>query len=141
MTRRDRGRGALRRIKDSHGRTVYLGDWGGADGIRHRKVLSSDKQVAERMLAKLVRDRDLATAGLTIEDSNERQLAEVMAKYEADLWSYRRPSHVERVEEILKAFRTAFGPIRVRDATPELLIEWRKKRLAPKLQPDGTTKP
>src|SRR6188768_1880648 len=108
MKRRNRGRGNLKRGKDSHGRSVYLGDWIGADGIRHRRVLSSDKQVAERMLAKLVRERDLSDGGLTIEDSQETALAEVMTKYEADLETYRRLSHVERVKETLKAFRTAF---------------------------------
>jgi hypothetical protein len=81
MNRRGRGRGTLRKGRDAEGRTVCFGDWIGADGIRHRRVLSNDKVVVERMLAKLVRERDLATVGLGIEESQERPLAEVMAKY------------------------------------------------------------
>src|SRR5262245_20468815 len=139
--RRGRGRGKLRRGKDSHGKPVYVGDWIGPDGKRHRRVLSSDKQVAERMLAKLVRERDLEAAGLAVEDSQERGLSEVIAKYETDLATYRRASHVRRVKEILARLQADLGPIRVRDATPERMLEWRGKRLAPKVLADGTVKP
>ena len=60
----------------------------GADGVRHRRVLSTDKQVAERMLAKLVRERDLVEGGLVIEEGQERLLVEIKDKYLADLASY-----------------------------------------------------
>jgi integrase len=127
MTGRNRGRGTLKRGKDSRGRTVYVADWTGADGRRHRKVLSSDKQVAGRMLAKLVRDRDLADGGLVIEEGQERLLSEIKDKY---LASDRRPAYSARVCAHLERLCAEMPGARVRDVTPDRVMEWRRKRLA-----------
>ncbi len=82
------------------------------------------------MLAKLVRERDLAISGLVREDGNERALGEVVDAYLSDLASMRRPRYVRRVQEQLGRLRAAFGSIQVRDVTPTLIIERRRKRIA-----------
>lgn len=125
-----RGRGRLIRQKGADGRFVYIGDWVGSDGRRHRRVLSSDKSVAERMLAKLVRERDLVTAGMVVEDGGAAFLAEVVDAYLRDLETFRRPSYVESVRRGLEKLKTVIGPVRVRDVTPSVMLERRKKRLS-----------
>ena len=93
------------------------------------RVLSSDKQVAERMLAKLVRERDLAEGGLVIEEGQERPLSEIKGKYVADLGQRGGQAYVREVRRTLEFIARVLEAVRVRDVTPDRMLEWRRARL------------
>ncbi len=124
-----RGRGRLIRQKGADGRHVYLGDWIGADGKRHRRSLSSDKLVAERMLAKLIRERDLAASGLIVEEGMERRLVDLTTAYVADLRAIRTESYADRVEADLRHLSDYLGNVKIREVVPERMLERRRKRI------------
>ena len=78
MNGRRYGGGRLERAKSYGGeRVVYYGNWTDARGKRHRQILSSDRRVAERALAKIIRERDLEALGLADEEGQERRLEEI----------------------------------------------------------------
>jgi integrase len=117
------------RIEKQGGRWFAI--WTDARGHRHRRVLSSDREVAERAFRKIVRDRDLELAGLGNEAGQERQLAEIVALYKADLATHRRPRYVDAVSYTLDKFVAEIGDgARVKDATVSRILLYRTKRLA-----------
>ena len=79
------GPGRVVREKRSGGRTVYVGHWTDSARKPHRKVLGTDRRVATRRLAEIVRKRDLAEQGMAVEGWAERPLPELQAAYLADL--------------------------------------------------------
>ena len=89
MTSRSLGNGRIWRRKQKGG-FVYIGDWK-PDGKRRRKALSSDRRVAQRMLADIIRNRDLCMAGLGIEEGVDRPIEEITEEYLADLFACRSP--------------------------------------------------
>ena len=115
------------RLEKHDGR--WYGIWTDARGKRHRRILSTDREVAERAFRKIVRDRDLEIAGLGNEEGQERSLSEVVALYMADLATHRRPRYVEAVGYTLDAILAELGDgARVRDATVPRLLLYRTKR-------------
>lgn len=132
MSGRGLGRGRL--FRDKRGK--YVAEWSGADRRVRRKILSTDRRVAEKMLAAIIRERDLVDIGIGVEGGQERMLADVVARYLEDLAASRRPATVERARRDLAALQLAFGAgVRVRDLTPDLVSERRRKRVA-----DGASK-
>ncbi len=73
------------------------------------------------MRAKLVRERDLADGGLVTEERQERLLSEIKDN---------RPAYVREVRRILEFLARVLGPVRVRDVTPDRMLERRRARLA-----------
>jgi integrase len=117
------------RLEKHDGR--WYGIWTDARGKRHRRILSSEREVAERAFRKIVRERDLEIAGLGNEEGQERPLAEIVALYRADLATHRRPRYVAAVGYTLEALLAELGEgARVRDATVPRLLLYRTKRLA-----------
>jgi integrase len=117
------------RIEKHEGR--WYGIWTDARGTRHRRILSTDREVAERAFRKIVRDRDLEIAGLGNEEGQERPLSEVVALYMADLGTHRRPRYVSAVRYTLDALLADLGDgARVRDANVPRILLYRTKRLA-----------
>ena len=84
MSRRSLGNGRIWRRPKKSG-YVYVADWKGADGKRHRKALSSDKRVAQKLLADIIQSRDLSAAGLGVEEGFDRPVAEIKDEFLADL--------------------------------------------------------
>src|SRR5688572_19935345 len=114
MSGRRFGLGRLFKIETSGAVTAWAAKWTDAQGRRHRKLLSTDRRVAERLLTKIIRDRDLALGGLGAEESQDQLLAGLVTGYMDDLATFRRPTYVRVVRLYLGAIMTAFGPIRVR---------------------------
>jgi len=138
MKKRGPGRGRLVRTKDAEGAASYVGDWTDSQGRRHRKSLSSDRRVADRMLAAIVRDRDLARLGLGHESSQEKPLAEVVAAYLLELRATRSAAHLDRTERDLTAATAFLGAtLRIRDIDPARVMEWRRARMLPPLLKRG----
>jgi len=129
MKHRRFGPGRLVKQTSADGRTVYVGKWRGADGKRIARHLSSDKLVAQRLLTAHLRERDLAIGGLSREEGQDRFLSEIVPAFLAELGASRRPTYVERMKGNLDRLAEAFGPIRVRDLTPSLIMERRRRRL------------
>lgn len=126
MSRRALGPG---RIEKWDGR--WYGIWTDATRRRRRRILSTDREVAERAFRKIVRDRDLEIAGLGTEEGQERLLANVVDLYNADLATHRRPRYVKAVAYTLDRLLTELGKnARVRDANAPRLLLYRTKRLA-----------
>ncbi len=128
------GMGSLMKVATSGGAFAWAAKWTDAKGHRHRKILSTDKRVAERVLAKTIRDRDLQVGGLGDEEAPDQLLAALMAEYLADLATFRRPKYVRAVRLHLDALMADLGAgTRVRDVTVPRMLLRRQKRLAEEL--------
>src|SRR5262249_41597740 len=120
----------VKRPSYGNGPPAWFGIWTDARGGRHRRMLSTDKRVAEQAFAKLIRERDLDVNGLSHEQGQQRLLSEIVALYLADLATYRRPRYVKAVTYTLDMILEDFGAIRVRDVTVPRMLLYRRKRLA-----------
>jgi len=96
--RRALGMGRLWKRQQA-GRAVWVADWKDADGARHRRVLSTDRRVAERKMAEIIRQRDLVACGLAVEDGLDLGFDDIVAEYLADLRS--RPGN--RLDQLIAA--------------------------------------
>lgn len=125
------GMGSLIKVATSGGTSAWAAKWTDAKGRRHRKILSTDKVVSERIFRKLLRDRDLQLGGLGDEQAPDQLLATLLAEYMADLTTFRRPKYVRAVRLHLDAVMNDLGPgTRVRDVTVPRMLLRRQKRLA-----------
>jgi integrase len=129
MRKRGMGMGRLEKRATGSGKTLWVATWTDSNGRRHRRALSSDRRVAERALASLIRDRDLELLGLKHESGMERRLSEIQAAYLADLETRATPRHVKRMRyatgKILDVVQD--GP--VRDFRQEALLLYRQRRV------------
>jgi integrase len=89
--------------------------WTGADGLRRRKSLGTDKRVAERRRQELVRQRDMEIDGLGSVEGQLRTLAEIQVDYLADLKSRVTPRHFQNTCSRLARMIERLGQKRVRD--------------------------
>ena len=128
MTGRCGGNGRIWRRKQKGG-WVYVADWRGADGKRHRKALSPDKRVAERMLADIIRNRDLCAAGLGIEEGLERPIREISSEFLADLRMRCSKAYADRVAAILSRIIRELRLTTIRDLQPQPFLQYRHRRL------------
>ncbi len=129
MTRASAGSGRLWRRKQKGG-AVYVGDWTTADGKRRRQALSTDKRVAQRMFADIIRKRDLAAAGLGIEEGFDLPLSEIIDEFLADLAARRTRAYVDRARGIIRRLVKDTRARIVRDLQPQAYLKFRQLRLS-----------
>ena len=127
-TRRARGPGRLWRRKQRTG-YVYVADYHDADGRRHRKALSTDRAVAQRMFAAIVRDRDLCAAGLAIEEGLDKPIHDIVDEFVAELRARRTPEYAADCESILERLVREMRVRTVRDIQPQAFLAYRRERL------------
>jgi integrase len=108
---------------------AYVGVWTGPDGRRHRRILSTDKRLAERALALAIRDRDCEVLGLKHEEGMECRLSEIRERYLADLASYAKPAHAKRIAHVTAKMIEAVGDVAVRDLRLDALLAFRQRRV------------
>lgn len=125
-----RGLGAGKLSRDRKGR--YVLSWRDANRVQHRRVLSSDARIAERLRADIIRRRDLAERGLANEAGMDKPLSEIIAAFNAEMKATRAPRTARRFEDELRFAQTFLGPIRVRDVSVGAVMDWRRSRMAPK---------
>ena len=125
--------------KRSGGRTVYVGHWTDSARKPHRKVLGTDRRVATRRLAEIVRKRDLAEQGMAVEGWAERPLPELQRAYLADLSARCSAGHVERQRGALERVLGAIGARTVGDLRTDALVAYRASRLQAKRRPANST--
>lgn len=127
--RRSFGFGRLEK-EPRRGKNVWVGHWTDAQGKRRRQVLSSDQRLAERALAKIIRERDLAVLGLHDEEGQEQRLPDIREKYLADLKTRVSDRQMTRVEGVLTRLIAHLGPLSVRDLRVEPVLAYRQLRQA-----------
>src|ERR1043165_5658611 len=99
MSGRGLGRGTLWRKKNGR----YVFQWTGADRRIRRRVLSTDRRVAERLAADIIKARDLSDRGLGREEGQEQLFADVVARYLVEMNDTRAPGYVDRIKRDLNA--------------------------------------
>lgn len=129
MSGRALGPGRLYRKRYGNGRLWWMLDFKDAAGKRHRKALSTDKGVAERLRAELIRERDLALAGLPSTNGQDRSLREIADAFLVDLPTRATSEHVRNTRAHLERMLRDLGVARVRDLAPHHVIAVRAKRI------------
>lgn len=108
---------------------LWQADYRDAAGVRRRRFVGSVKAEAERVLSKLIRERDLELSGLAREQGLDVPAAELAAQYVGDLATRGRPKTVHdarlALDRILKALRIRTA----RDITRPRILEYRAIRL------------
>jgi integrase len=122
--------GNLVKEKRGNGPERWVLDWRKADGTRQRVALSTDRRVAERRRAEMVRSRDLQMAGLGSEEGQDRLLTELLALYIADLRVSACPRHVKNVSARLTKLIHGLAAKRVREVVAYPLMQHRAARVA-----------
>ena len=130
MARRGPGNGMLRKRANPDGTSAWVADYTDGRGRRHRVALASDRRVAERSLASMIRDRDLELRGLKSEDGMEQPLSQLRDAYLADLPTYAKATQVERARCVLAKVITSVGDRRIRDLRVDVVQSYRQRRLA-----------
>src|SRR5262245_55403765 len=127
------GRGKLRRVeiqrKGAGTRQYqYVADYTDSAGVRHRVALSTDRAVAEQLMSKLLRERDLARLGAAREVRSDLTLDELRERYLADLGSRAKPSHLAQVRNRLPRIIRALRTVLVRDLAPDAVLAYMRSR-------------
>lgn len=122
------GRGRLRAVVSAQGIRVWQADWTDATGQRRRRTLGANRRDAERALSRIIRDRDLALAGVAPHQTGEALLADVLARYLAFLRAERAPRTARESEAALGRIVAALRVRRVQDLTKPLLQDYRASR-------------
>ena len=128
MRGRGLGRGSLERVRAAGGKWAYQGRWKDASGRRRRRNLSTDRREAERMLARIIRERDLELAGLGSENQ-DIQLEVLKERFIADLTTRCTSGYVERAKGCLESILEDVPARLVSGLRPEHVLEFRRKRL------------
>ncbi len=111
------GPGRLEKADRSNGRSSWTFTWTDAVGVRQRRVLSSDKRVAEQASREIIRQRDLQLAGLGMITGQERTLTDLRDAYLTDLELRTSPEYfINRRFRLDKALRL-INVARVRQLT------------------------
>lgn len=131
---RGQGPGRIRRQR-IRGRWVYVGDWTDEAGRRNRRVLSQDRDTAQRLLAEAIRRRDRAAAGLASELGQDTLIAHLASDYVAELGTRCTGKHVRLVARQLELLPAALHARQVRDLRPEAYERHRQEQLRRGLAP------
>lgn len=107
---------------------VYEGEWVDAQGQRRRKHLAGAKADAERILTKILRDRDLELAGMSAEGGHAMPMEEVVAVYLGEL-AKNGPRAVKGARVLLDRIIPNLPAQVVRDVTPHAVSKWRNARI------------
>ncbi len=130
MTQRTYGCGRLERIVIGGGKTAWQGIWTDAASRRHRKILALDQRSAERILADIVKKRDLIVAGLAHEEGQGTPLSKIIPAYLDELRTFRSAKYTTAVEGQLSMLMEDFGDRAVRDITPQMVQDRRRRRIS-----------
>ncbi len=123
------GAGRLGRKSDNG---KYVGYFTDASGRRRERQLAGDRRTSERMLANLIRERDLVLAGLAVEEGQSGSLTELRDAYVGHLESHTTPKHAHRqavaLRQIVDALATK-GVCTPRSLTPEHVDSYQVARV------------
>lgn len=123
------GVGRLTREQRGSGPPRWVLDWKDSNGHRHREALSTDRRVAERRRAEIIRRRDLELAGLGSVEGQSMPLAELRDLYVADLEVRVGAKQLRRVRDSLVRLLGWLRARRVRDLIVADVMRYRVERL------------
>lgn len=123
------GPGRLYKQKRGRGPERWMLGYTGADGVRRRIALSTDKRVALQMQNEIMSQRDLELAGLGSVAGQSRPLAEVKELYLSELRTRVTHNHFRNVKERVERLLAAVRVQRVRDLQPHVVLAYRTRRL------------
>jgi integrase len=131
MTRlgRSLGNGTLRKVQRGGTAAQYVLEWTDATGQRHRQALSTDRRVAERRQAEIIRHRDLEEAGLGAVEGMSMPLTELRDLYLADLKTHSGAKHLRKAKDSLARVLSRISATRVRDVRVIDVLKFRAQRL------------
>jgi hypothetical protein len=105
-------------------------DYTDARGARRRRVLGTDKRVAERRRAEVVRRRDMELDGLGAVEGQGLTLDAIAGDYLVDLAPRVTPMHLKNVRLKLDHVLSELGGRRVRDIKPMDAVRLRNRLVA-----------
>jgi integrase len=123
------GPGKLVKVQRGGGPGQWVLTYTDARAKRHRVALSTDKQVAERRRAELIRARDLELAGLGAVEGQSTPLDELRDVYLADLETRVGRSQFINVKLRLRMILEGLGVQRVRDLRVADVLRYRAERV------------
>jgi integrase len=124
------GPGKLRLSERSRGHPQWVLDYTDGRGRRRREALGTDKRVAERRRAELIRQRDLELAGLGAVEGQSLPLRELMEVYIEHLRPHACVEHWKNVERRIGRALREMPCLRVRDLRPIDAMKHRNRLLA-----------
>lgn len=120
------GRGSLRRRGG-----VWIGRWTDENGKEHRRALSDDRSLADRILAQIIRERDTALAGLARIDGSRAFVGEVWGRYIAhQKASGASAGHLRNLATAWRQFHGRFESVRVFALRAADVVDFRAGRVA-----------
>ena len=129
MRGRRPGPGRLKPVTKRDGSRAYLAEWQDATGGRCRRILSSDRRIAERTFAAIIRQRDLELAGLAVEQGQDRLLTRLRDSYLVDLKLRRSQHHHARSRAALNRILSELTARKVRDLRPDEVSQYLRDRV------------
>jgi integrase len=130
MSQRGYGTGSIEALRDGDGKTVFQARWRDAAGRRRQKVVAADRRGAERILADIIRQRDLELQGLKPPQFADVTFEELGARYLAEMAPRVSPGQVEAVRKLVVKAAAALGRPRARDIRREQVVAYRAQLLA-----------
>ena len=127
---RELGSGNLSRRVREDGTAFYLFSYTDADRVQRRKRLGSNKAVAERRAAQIIRERDLILAGLGTAVTKETPWAEVLPQFLAESALNAKASHVRQVEKSIRRILEGIRATRLSQVGLRDVERWRTRRAA-----------
>ncbi len=124
------GCGALALQRRGEGPPRWVLSWTDAKGQRHRQALSTDRRVAERRQAEIIRQRDLELAGLAPVEGQAMALDELRVAYLEDLAARVGAKQLRSVTDALARVLASLSAQRVRDLRVMDLMRYQRERLA-----------
>lgn len=121
---RGMGRGSVRLV-----RGVWIGRWRDSQGVEHRRALSEDRALADRMMSAIIRERDLARSGLWAEDLQERTVSEVLARWIEDRVHHWCDGHRENVMAAVAWISQRIGATRMGSLHPDAALALRREMI------------
>jgi len=124
------GRGRIARSEQRCGSFAYVGHWTGEDGKRHRRVLSTDRRTAERLLEDIIRRRDLVLEGLQADEVDVPSLPSLRKRYLTDLKARTSLAHYRTAADRLGRILDALGARSVKGRSPAAVTDYLQRRVA-----------
>lgn len=109
---------------------VWVLDYRAADGRRVRKVVGSDKRVAERLRQEAIARRNMELEGLGAIEGMKVTVAEIARDYVEDLRPRVTPRHYANVSARLEKTVARLDGVRVRDLKPMTVVRLRNQATA-----------
>ena len=111
-------------------RKSWVLDYSEASGKRRRRVLGTDKRVAERRRMEMINQRDMELDGLGSREGQSLLLSEVMEVYLTDLEPRVSRMHFVNVSSQLRKVISELDGMRVRDLKPMDVVRVRSLALS-----------